>query len=199
MHHQTFRNHPKHATATGTANDITANHKAYATVIVGSEKYPPLVSVINITKVAYPLSLPVEGGKITFTYKVNNPGVVPLSNVVVADDKCKTMSGKLGDTNGNNLLDIHEVWIYRCATTLSETTTNTVRVSAFANGLRAVDEATLTVKVDSISPRFPKLGQDSSLKIYIWKILSLILAILTVIFLVTKKRKKKLNKSKNAR
>jgi len=63
------------AIATGTANNINASHKAYATVVVGSNNPAPLVSIINITKVAYPLSLPKQGGQITFTYKVNNPGV----------------------------------------------------------------------------------------------------------------------------
>ncbi|MFA5830511.1 MAG: hypothetical protein WC878_01645 [Candidatus Paceibacterota bacterium] len=131
------------ATVTGVSHGITAMHKSYATVVVGSDNLPPLVSIINITKVAYPLSLPIEGGDITFTYKVNNPGIVPLSKVTVIDDKCNAMSGKLGDTNGNNLLDANEVWIYTCTTNLKQTTTNTVRVTAFANGLKAVGSAAL--------------------------------------------------------
>jgi hypothetical protein len=97
------------AVATGTANGITATHKFYATVIVGSDKPAPLVSIVNITKIAYPLSLPSGGGDITFTYRVNNPGLMPLSDVAVTDDKCSAMSNKLGDTNGNNLLDIRQI------------------------------------------------------------------------------------------
>ncbi len=185
------------ATAKGTAYGITATHRAYATVLVGSNNPPPLVSIVNITKVAYPLSLPREGGKITFTYKVSNPGVVSLSEVTVADDKCSAMSGKLGDTNGNNLLDIHEVWLYTCTTTLKQTTTNTVTVTAFANGLKAVDNATLTVKVDTplsrTSPSFPNVGGDPdvkpSLKTTVWEILSVILAVLIVVFIVIRKTK----------
>jgi hypothetical protein len=171
-------------------------------VVVGSSVPPPLVSVVNITKVAYPLSLPAGGGPITFTYKVTNPGVVPLSDVVVADDKCSTMSGKLGDTNGNNLLDVGEVWIYTCTTTLKRTTTNTVYVVAYANGLKAIDSATITVKVDVVGngssspgfpdqpiPSFPETGINVGLNVTVWEILSgILVALLAVFFAVTRKK-----------
>lgn len=58
------------ATATGVANDITTSHKAYATVVVGSDSLPPLVSIVNVTKVAYPLSLPTDGGNILLPIKL---------------------------------------------------------------------------------------------------------------------------------
>lgn len=174
------------STAMGTANSITATHDAYATVVVGSEKIPPLVSIVNITKVAYPLSLPAEGGSITFTYRVNNPGVVPLSDVSVIDNKCKNMSGKLGDRNANNLLDVNEVWVYTCTMNLRQTTTNTVTVTALANSLRATDSYTLTVKVKtpSVSPNVgasPSL--DLNLKTVLWLVLCGFLFILIIMFL----------------
>lgn len=186
------------ATATGTVNNITATHKAYATVVVGSNNPPPLVSIVNITKVAYPLSLPSEGGKITFTYRVNNPGVVPLSDVTVVDNKCGNMSGKLGDTNSNNFLDTHEVWIYNCTTNLTQTTTNTATVTAFANGLKAVDNVSLTVTVDNStaeSPGFPNTGPNPKMKITVWGILAGIL-ILFIIFNSLRGKRKRRRKRK---
>lgn len=186
------------ATVSGSVNDITAKHNAYATVVVGSNNPPPLISIVNITKVAYPLSLPAAGGKITFTYKVTNPGVVPLSEVTVADNKCRAMSGKLGDVNGNDLLDIHEVWIYTCTMNLRETTTNTVTVTASANGLKATDSATITVKVQS--PGFPAVGTNPNvtttspdIKITVWGILAGVLV--TLIFFYFLIRKGKLSKN----
>ncbi|MFA6565370.1 MAG: hypothetical protein WCT48_01375 [Candidatus Paceibacterota bacterium] len=185
------------ATVTGVSHGITAMHKSYATVVVGSDNLPPLVSIINITKVAYPLSLPIEGGDITFTYKVNNPGIVPLSKVTVIDDKCNAMSGKLGDTNGNNLLDANEVWIYTCTTNLKQTTTNTVRVTAFANGLKAVGSAALTVNVHNLiagnAPEFPAVGanpgtETNSGKIIIWEVMSIVLVLLVLFFFFTGKK-----------
>jgi hypothetical protein len=181
------------ATAIGIANNLPAAHKAYATVIVGSNNLPPLVNIINITKVAYPLTLPSGGGKITFTYRVNNPGLVPLSSVSVTDDKCADMSGKLGDTNGNNLLDINEVWVYTCSTNLTETTTNTVSVTAYANSLKAVGYASITVTVANpsvqSSPNLPDTGTNPDLKVTVWEILAGVLAVLILFFVFTRKSK----------
>lgn len=186
------------ATVTGTTYNITATHKAHSTVVVGLDKLPPLVSIVNITKVANPLSLPVEGGSITFTYKVNNPGLVPLNNVIVTDDKCSVMSSKLGDTNANNLLDINEVWIYTCTTSLKQTTTNTVTVTALANGFQAIGSNTITVVVKTLDtsdtkarsvPGFPETGTYPNLKTIIWAILSGILVGLIVFFVLTRKNK----------
>ncbi len=188
------------ATAIGSANNLPAAHKAYSTVVVGSENSPPLVSIINITKVAYPLTLPIEGGDITFTYRVNNPGIVPLGDVSVTDDKCKSMSRKLGDTNGNDFLDITEVWTFTCTTHLTKTTTNTVSVGASANGLKAVGYSTLTVTVDTIAsdhvprfpaqpiPSFPETGVNPMVKISTWGVMFAILAALIAYIVVSRRR-----------
>ncbi len=181
------------ATAAGSAHGMTATHSAYATVVVGSNNPAPLVSIVNVTKVAYPLSLPIGGGPITFTYKVNNPGAVPLSDVRVTDDKCANMSSKLGDTNGNNLLDMSEVWVYTCTTSLTETTTNTVTATAFANNLKAVGYATITITVDTPSanpvPDFPDTGTSlPPIKVIIWGTLLGAIAILGAILVITRKK-----------
>lgn len=191
------------ATVIGTANSINATHKAHAMVVVGLTTPPPLVSVVNVTKVSNPLSLPAGGGPITFTYKVNNPGVVPLSDVTIVDDKCAGMSGKLGDTNANNLLDTNEVWIYSCTMNLTQTTMNTVTVTAVANGLRAVSSDTITVNVDipsfpdaGPSPDFPDVGGNPDnnsaagttfgLKAIVWATLMGFLGALIIFFFVTR-------------
>lgn len=191
------------ATVTGTVNNLTTTHKAYTTVVVGLDTPPPLISIVNITKIAYPLALPPEGGNINFTYKVNNPGVVPLSDVTVTDNKCSNMSSKLGDTNGNNLLDTSEVWIYTCAMFLKETTTNTATVTAFSNGFKAIGETTITVKVEPVSlpetgvvTSFSETGVSSNFKIIVWAVLSGILAGLITLFFLSRINRKKAVQSK---
>ena len=183
------------ATATGIANGVTATHAAYSTVVVGSKDPAPLVSIVNITKIASPLSLPKGGGDITFTYRVNNPGSVPLSSVTVSDNKCDNISNHLGDTNGNNLLDPNEVWVYYCTARLAQTTTNTATVTATANGFTATDNYTLTVTVagtTGANPGLPNtgtvniLGKNLQSNLVIWAILIGILAILTIIFFLIK-------------
>lgn len=134
------------ATVTGMANSITATHRSRATVLIGSNVIAPSVSIVNITKVTSPLVLSKNGEKITYVYKVNNPGNTPLDQVVVTASNCDTMSGKLGDTNGNGLLDINEVWIYTCTTNIKHTTTNTAHVTAHANGLKAESDTSLTIE-----------------------------------------------------
>jgi uncharacterized repeat protein (TIGR01451 family) len=108
--------------ATGSANGITATDTATAQVIVGLPIVPPL---IHVTKVPSPLSLSVGGGMVTYTKKVTNPGTVPLSNVIVTDDKCSPVTYISGDTNSDSKLDPTETWTYTCSTNLTATTTNT--------------------------------------------------------------------------
>jgi len=61
-------------------------------------------------------SIPV-GGTVTWTYVVTNTGNVPLSNIVVTDNQGVTPVYVSGDTNGDNLLDVDETWIFEATGT----------------------------------------------------------------------------------
>lgn len=171
----------------------------------------PTVSIVDITSVIYPLPMPIGGGPITFTYKVIDPGDVSLNDVTVTDDHCSAMSDELGDVNGNHLLDPGETWIYTCATALTKTTTHTATVTAYANGLKAVDTETATIYVpdtsSTYSPNFPNDGSNPNtptfpnngtnpgtlnVTILIWEILGGILVVLAIVYFaiaVTRKKK----------
>jgi uncharacterized repeat protein (TIGR01451 family) len=70
------------------------------------------------------------GSTVAFTYVVTNAGNVPLANVVVSDDKLGPITSFTGDTNGNGLLDLTEIWIYtKTATALPGQQTNTGAVT----------------------------------------------------------------------
>ena len=121
------------------------------------------------------------------------------------------MSGELGDTNGNHLLDINETWIYNCSMNLKQTTTNIVVGTAFAEGLKAVDANTTTVDVagtdiaaivspslpnegptPSNVPGFPKNGPNPNtinITVVIWGILALVIIFLIVVLLLIRKKK----------
>ncbi|MCE9586055.1 ice-binding family protein [Candidatus Uhrbacteria bacterium] len=131
-----------YATARGIANDIAAVDTAIAQVIVGVPVVPPL---IHIVKTPSPLSLPFNGGNVTYSYVVTNPGTVALSNVTVVDDKCANVTYVSGDTNGNSQLSTTETWRYTCTTNLSQSTVNTAIATGQANGLTAIDTALATV------------------------------------------------------
>lgn len=149
------KTHTNTVVATGWANGISATDVASATVVVGASIVPPL---IHVTKIPSPLLLSTEGGMITYTNKVSNPGTVALSNVKLIDDKCGPVKYISGDTNGDSKLDVTETWTYTCNANLNKTTTNTVTATGDANGLNATDFAIATVVVAPTVPSLPKTG-----------------------------------------
>ncbi len=132
------------ATAVGFANGLPATDIAYATVRVGTLLPPPLIHVIKTPSLYL---LPFGGGKVTYTYKVSNPGVVALHNVQVSDNRCDAVNYASGDANGDNILGVSETWTYMCKTDLELTTINTVTAAGSANNQTATDVAFATVTV----------------------------------------------------
>jgi hypothetical protein len=175
----------------------------------GAANAVPEVNIVDITNIVYPSPLPSGGGPITFTYKITNPGEVSLSDVGVVDGVCNDMSGELGDTNGNHLLDPDEVWIYTCAAIITKTTTHTATVTAYANGLKTIDTETATINVSgsnaTSSPTFPNEGSNPNapsfpnngtnpgtlnVTVLIWEILGGILVVLIIVYFVITRKKK---------
>lgn len=117
----------------------------------GSLGNPPLISV---TKVPTPLALSSGPGTVAYDYTVLNIGTAVMSNVTVTDNKCAPVVFLSGDTNGDGMLADRETetWKYRCTTTLSQTTTNTVTAKGEANGYTAIDTANATVVVSVSLP-----------------------------------------------
>lgn len=172
------------------ATDVTS-----AIVVVGQPLDPPL---INVLKVPTPLSLPVNGGLVNYAYTVTNPGVVALSNVNIIDDKCKSITFKSGDINGNNLLDINETWLYGCQTNITNNTVNTVTVKGDANGLTASDYAIATVLVSdpvvttttTTVPKLPNTGSGGENAFSYWYIVLAVGIIISLssVYIITRKK-----------
>ena len=59
------------------------------------------------------------GDTIDYVVEVTNPGTVPLTNIIVDDPLVPTLAFQSGDTNGDDILDMGEVWIYTGAYPLS--------------------------------------------------------------------------------
>lgn len=108
---------------------------------------PQVAPLINIRKVPSPLALPAGPGSVTYTYKVTNPGQIPIHDVTLTDDKCSNVKFISGDTNNDSLLDLTETWTYSCTTTLTVTTVNYATVKGTGNGMAAVDTAIAEVIV----------------------------------------------------
>jgi len=115
---------------------------------VGAPAITPVVPpLIDVVKVPSPLALPNGPGLVNYTYTLTNPGTVPVTDITMVGDTCSPILLYSGDMNGDAKLDVNETWVYRCATTLQETHTNTVVATGWANGLSATDIASATVVV----------------------------------------------------
>ncbi len=83
---------------------------------------------INVVKSASPTVL-TAGQSVVYTFTVTNPGDAPLATVRVSDNTCAPTVYRSGDTNANSRLDTSETWIYTCARTVNQDTTNVVTAS----------------------------------------------------------------------
>jgi uncharacterized repeat protein (TIGR01451 family) len=136
----------------GSDRTCTITNSDIAPVVVpsvgGSHFVPLEPPLIDVVKVPSPLALPAGPGLVTYTYTLRNIGtMVAVSNITMVDDTCSPITFVSGDTNNDASLDVEEVWIYRCSTTVSQTHTNTVTATGWANGLIATDIANATVVV----------------------------------------------------
>ena len=103
--------------------------------------------VINVVKVPSPLFLPAGPSPVTYTYTLTNLGTVPVTDITMVGDTCSPVVRVSGDVNDDNKLDVSETWKYTCSTMLSETHTNNITATGWANGISAVDVASATVIV----------------------------------------------------
>lgn len=174
-------------TAHGQANGWDGYDIANATVVVGAPIVPPLINVIKKPSV---FVLPAGGGAVTYTYTVTNPGIVPLSDVSITDNKCTGLPGRVvghpGDLNKNNLLENNETWTFTCQTNITQTTTNIGTAVGHANGLIAIDLSPATVAV--AAPSLPNTGfsGDSQNIVMLALSLSLLLVSASLLFVLKK-------------
>ena len=100
------------------------------------------------------------GDDVTYTYEASNTGLLPLADVAITDDRCDPVDFVSGDTDDDDLLDIGEVWVFECTTTLDqtdddptqqETVTNTATVTGTPRiGAREGDPVTDDATADVV-------------------------------------------------
>jgi Ice-binding-like/Prealbumin-like fold domain len=168
------------ATAIGHSDDVfhqTTIATAIATVVVtpapglpNTGLVPPLINIVKVPSRVTPF--PFGGGDVTYTYVVTNPGLVPMHDVTVIDDKCAPISQTSPDANGNNLLDPGESWAYTCTTNVPVSTMNVATAQGTANGFTALGYAFATVLVSA--PSLPNTGFPSGGQSGPWGVAALV-------------------------
>ena len=108
---------------------------------------PMVPPIIDVVKVPSPLALPSGPGLVKYTYTLRNIGTVPVTDITMVGDSCSPITLISGDINNDAVLNLNETWIYTCTTRLTETHTNNVVATGWANGLEATDVASATVVV----------------------------------------------------
>jgi hypothetical protein len=104
----------------------TANNTASVSVGVGC---PPSIA---LTKHAPSFAL--VGDRITFTLRATNSGRIALDDVRVADPGCGSAPSIVANGNGDETLDPHEVWVYRCRATITSATPHLFSTTATVTG-----------------------------------------------------------------
>lgn len=117
-------------------------HESTGDPLVNSSSHPRIEvtqPAINLTKSASPTSgrAPLT---VTYTYQEHNVSTTnaPISNVALADNQCSPITLTGGDTNGNNLLDVAEIWTFTCTKTF--TSPGTFVSDVRATGINGVDQ-----------------------------------------------------------
>ncbi|HLD21032.1 MAG TPA: ice-binding family protein [Patescibacteria group bacterium] len=108
---------------------------------------PPVPPLIDLVKVPSPLALPDGPGLVQYTYTLRNIGTVPVTDITMVGDTCSPIGFESGDTDNDEALDVNETWVYQCAIVLSQTHTNIVTATGWANGISTSDIASATVVV----------------------------------------------------
>jgi hypothetical protein len=86
--------------------------------------------------------------QVTYTYYLTTgTGDEPLETVSLEDLDCTPVRQADDPGNGDDILELDEVWVYTCTTYLDNTTTNTVDAAGYGvfSGNQVTDETTATV------------------------------------------------------
>jgi len=90
----------------------------------------PLVPGLAVSKTPATQSV-LTGTTANFTITVENTGNVDLSDPMVSDPQCDSLTGPSGDTDNDGVLDVAETWTYTCSVNnVTADFTNSVTVTA---------------------------------------------------------------------
>ena len=133
-----------HTDSVSVVGTATLGGQSQTTSATDTADYNAIVSAtpsIGITKTAS-VATAAAGAPVTYTYKVTNPGSVPITNVQLTDDDATPGLAAddfhpnyvSGDVNSNNKLDPGETWTYTATVTPPVQSYSFAGVTSTGNG-----------------------------------------------------------------
>ncbi len=121
---------------------ITKGDNAYC-IFLHNAQTPQIGLSVSVS----PTGVPIGGGDITFSYTVNNPSSVPLSQVGITDKQCPAVAYVSGDVNSDKMLQNTETWQYTCSRSTTMALTSDALVTGYYNGVpvTALGSASVTI------------------------------------------------------
>lgn len=147
------------ATYNVTADDVSplVNNAAAAGTYAGSQiiawdnaSVDILRPDIALNKTADPVQARA-GDTITYTYTVTNPGNTPLYAISVVDDAIEVVTYQSGDTNGDEILDMDETWIFTATHTVTAEDPSSLVNTATVYGTDALDQTVTAQATASVA------------------------------------------------
>jgi LPXTG-site transpeptidase (sortase) family protein len=136
------------ATAGTTTNTASADSDETDPAVTDTASYTANTIGINLEKTPAN-QIVLNGDDAVFSLQVTNTGDLPLTNIVIDDLLCDTLSGPTGDLSPFGWLGLTETWIYQCTVnTVTTDFTNNAQVDGEdASGNPVTDTASADVDV----------------------------------------------------
>jgi uncharacterized repeat protein (TIGR01451 family) len=143
---------PPSLIATATISATTSTFIAVVqTETVTTTTLPDETPGVGLEKTASPASVHA-GDNITYTYSVNNTGNIPLSQILVSDDRLGNIPFVTGDADADGLLDVGENWTFAAVYTAGDgdpglllNTANVTGTDARGRTVTAADSAGVAI------------------------------------------------------
>lgn len=103
-----------------------------------------------------------EGDTITYTYTVTNPGDVPLSSVLVNDNRIGVVPYQSGDTDSDGRLDTNETWIFTATYNVTSGDPGSLVNTASASGTYAGSGIIVDWDTASVDILRPAIAMDKT-------------------------------------
>jgi hypothetical protein len=124
------------ATPAATATPVPTSQPPVPTTTAAPTTQATTIPPLPVISVSSALNLQkvFNGDKVTITFTVGNTGTVPVSGIIVNDDKAGLANYISGDSNKDSILNPNETWIFKVDYTIPASVSGVLVTTATASG-----------------------------------------------------------------